>query len=306
MVDRRWLGALVVIGVLLAAVVGVNPLTRRVAGDPAPVSVAGAPAVGDCVRTVPTAERGSELEESLDYPVAGYGSCDSPIVGEVSSVDPAGAPAQRITGADYWPLSAQCALDAIGYTGSIPPVVDQGAGRPGVLWIPSLSFAYLPVGPNAAQRALGQHWSACVVGTPDGTAYLGRLHRVLAGGVLPAVFGSCWPSTAVRSTEQIPCDQPHPVELLGTSILSGTPVSVADVQAACLVYAGRVLHTADPTRQGAISVDVIGVNRTFAVDRSDLTYLADRDVSCYAKAAAGSKFNGTLVGIGDGPLPLVN
>ena len=134
-----------------------------------------------------------ELEQTVNYPTADYGRCDGPIVGEVSSVDGGLLPAERITGADYWPLSAQCALDGIVYTGSIPPVVNQGAGRPGILWIPSASLAFTPIGPNPTQRALGQHWSACVVGSDDTRPYVGRLHRALSSGALPAVFGSCWP-----------------------------------------------------------------------------------------------------------------
>ncbi|MEP6559807.1 MAG: hypothetical protein ABJD68_01865 [Nakamurella sp.] len=51
-------------------------------------------------------------------------------------------------------------------------------------------MAYTPVGPNAVQRALGQHWSAHIVGSYDAKRYLGRLHQVLSDGVLPAVFGS--------------------------------------------------------------------------------------------------------------------
>ena len=160
--------------------------------------------VGDCVGAVPTAERGEELADDHRLSDRRIRARTGPIVGEVSSVDQQATPAARITGAEYWPLSAQCALNAIGYTGSIPPVVDQGAGRPGMLWTPSMSIDYLPVGPNAAQRALGQHWSACIVGTPDGTPYVGRLRQVLAGGALPAVFGSCWPTTNLRSARQIP------------------------------------------------------------------------------------------------------
>jgi hypothetical protein len=297
---------IVLVGVLLTAMLTAGPLTRRVAGHPAALAVAGAPMIGDCVTGFPMAERGIEVDQTLDFPTAEFGPCDRPIVGEVSStVDRAVAPPRRITGAEYWPMSAQCALDAIGYLGSIPPVVDQGAGRPGILWTPSVSIAYLPIGPNAAQRTLGQHWSACVVGSNDGTAYTGRLQQALSSGVLPAVFGSCWPASYFRTARQTPCDQPHVVELLGTTLLGTHPVPAAEVRGACAQFAGRVMRTADPTRQGAIVVDIVGDDRGFADLPSGENYLQDRDVSCYAKAAAGSRFNGTLVGIGDGPLPLV-
>ena len=40
-VNRRWFGVLVLVGVLFVAVLGTDPLTRRVAGDPAVVTVPG-------------------------------------------------------------------------------------------------------------------------------------------------------------------------------------------------------------------------------------------------------------------------
>ncbi|MET0863416.1 MAG: hypothetical protein ABWZ98_03695 [Nakamurella sp.] len=305
--DRRWFGVVVVIGVLLVAVLGADPLVRRLAGNPAPVTVSGAPAVGDCVTSLPTVERGTELDERIDYPAAEYGPCDQPIVGEVSSVNEAGAPAATLSGADYWPLSSQCALDAIGYTDSIPPVVAQGAGRPGILWRSSVAFDYIPVGPNRAQRALGQHWSACIVGSPDATPFAGRLRAVLSEGVLPAVFGSCWSTTSARNSAQIPCGQSHSVELLGSTILRDSPAADTEIAAACTVYAGRVLRTADPTRQGAIDIEVeiVGFDRAYSAEGSGANEQPDREVSCFAKAAAGSQFNGTLVGIAGRPLPLV-
>jgi hypothetical protein len=296
---------IVVLGVLLAAVLGGNPLIRRVAGHPGVVTVSGAPEIGDCVTGLPAPEGGTELEQPIDYPVAEYGPCDGLIVGEVSSVDEVGSAARRITGADYWPLSAQCSLDAIGYTGSIPPVVNQGAGRPGILWIPSMSIAYTPVGPNAAQRALGQRWSACVVGSIDAAPYKGRLQHSLTSGALPAVFGSCWSASYFRTARQLPCTAPHVVELLGSTMVGTVPVAAADLQAACAQYAGRVLRSGDPTRQGAVLLDIVGEDRGFIDQPPTAGYLQDRDVSCFARAAAGAVFNGSLVGIGEGPLPLV-
>jgi hypothetical protein len=82
------------------------------------------------------------------------------------------------------------------------------------------------------------------------------------------------------------------------------PVAVADLRAACITYAGRVLRTADPTRQGAVRMDIFGNDRAFTGPPS-ATHLQDSRVSCYAQAGEGSRFDGTLVGIGDGPLPLV-
>ena len=303
-VNRRWFGVLVVVGVLLAAVLGPDPSTRRVAGNPTPVSVSKPPSIGLCVTTLTMADRRADLEEVTDFPTAVYGPCDGSTVGEISSVDQAAAPARQVTGADYWPLTSQCALDAIGYTGSIPPVVKQGAGRPGILWRPSLTFVYTPIGPDAAQRALGQHWSACVINSPTAHPYDGRLRGSLSNGVLPPAFGSCWPSNDVQSTRQIPCDEPHSVELLGTTILDTSPIPADDVRAACAVFAGRVMRTTDPNRQG-VQLDILDFMAPSANFPAGNSVLRDQYVSCYAMAPPGSRFGGTLVGNGERPLPLV-
>jgi len=220
-------------------------------------------------------------------------------------MDTSSLPPERINASDYQDAVAQCALDAIGYLGSIPPVVGPGVGQPGILWTSVLGFRYTQIGPTDVQRAAGQRWSACVVGSADLTPYVGRLRDVLTAGVLPSIFGSCWSTIDLSGSKEMRCDSPHTVELLGASNLGPTPVSAAEVQEACTVYAGRALRNADPTRGGAIRPEVLVYDEDAAIVPPIDSSLANRYVACVLIAQHGRYLNNTVVGIGQRPLPLV-
>jgi len=301
---------IVVACVLLAAVVAPNVAARRVAGSPVAAPIDEPPAPGTCVTAMadPWAADpapGFAVGKVIDFPTARFGPCAGTVIGEVAVVDSDTFPAKRIVDSDYQGAVQQCALDSIGYLGSIAPVVERAAGQQGIVWTPDLTFRYTPVGPTALQRAAGQRWSACVVGSAGVTPYLGRLHKVLDTGVLPPDFGSCWPSMRLRDAQQVPCDSPHVLEVLGSTNLGPAPVSGADVRDACAVYAGRALRTSDPTRQGALRLDILDFDMGASVSPAADADLRRSFVSCVVTAAGGRSFNGTLVGIGQRPLPLV-
>ena len=250
-------------------------------------------------------EPASAVGGVIDFPTAHFGPCDGAVVGEVAFVDTTALPPERIDANDYQNAVAQCALDAIGYPGSIPPVVGRGVGQSGILWTSVLGFRYTQIGPTDVQRAAGQQWSACAVGSADLTAYVGRLRDVLTTGVLPPVFGSCWPSIDVSGPKEIRCDSPHTVELLGATSLGSTPVSAAEVREACTVYTGRALRTADPTRDAAIRPEILAFDQDAPIIPPIDASLANRYVDCVLIAQNGRHLNNTLVGISQRPLPLV-
>ena len=113
----------------------------------------------------------------IDFPTAHFGPCDGAVVGEVAFMDTTALPPERIDANDYQNVVAQCALDAIGYLGSIPPVVGRGVGQSGILWTSVLDFRYTQIGPTDVQRAAGQQWSAYAVGSADPTVRLKPLSR---------------------------------------------------------------------------------------------------------------------------------
>ena len=306
--DRRWFGAIVVACTVLAAVVAPNVTARRVGGTAIPVAIDAPPAVGSCALTITdpwssNPETGFAVGNVIDYPTARFGPCAGAAVGEVVFVDAATSPPEQVVDNDYQTILQQCALDAIGYLGSIPPVVYRGFGQPGIVWSSVLAFRYTAIGPSAVQRAAGQRWSACAVGSTEAKPYVGRLRNVLSTGVLPPEFGSCWPSVDLVPVE-IPCDSPHAVELLGWSSIGSDSVSATELRQACTVYAGRALRTSDPTRDGAIRPEIVSFDRdTPTIPASDAV-LADGSAACVLIAQNGRQFNNTLVGIGQRPLPL--
>lgn len=308
---RRWWGAIIVAAVLTAAVVVPNVPGRRIAGDPVAGPVAGPPSAGDCVSWMadpwPRFDRPApQVEDVMDYPTATTGPCPGPdgdptagpIVGEVVSVENTAPPPARISATDYLSQLAQCPIDAIAYTGSIAPVVDVGGGT-SIVWAAQPEFRYTRVGPDRAQRARGQHWSACLIGADDGSPYRGRLRDVLTTGTLPPPFGACFPAPDPATAEPVACDRPHAAELIGTARLGPRPVTREQLRLACVAFAGRALRTADPTRGGAIDIRVV------TPDGPDPTAdpVVDSFASCLVVAPPGTTFGRSLIGLADGPIP---
>ncbi len=315
------MGGVVVLAVLMIAVVAPNWSQRRIAGEAVAVVIAGPPAVGDCVTSVPDMRvlrdggsyRGNGVwdegssdsgwENGIDYPSTVFGSCDGHIMGEVSSVHLAAGAPDRIPMIDYQTSSSQCALESIAYTGSIPPVVDGSADRPSIVWTPAINFQNTPVGPTAIQRLVGQDWSACVIGAPTGKPYVGRLAGVLDSGVLPSDFGNCWLTDQLDDSEQVGCDQPHAVELLGTTALGSAAYTAAEVQKSCVTYAGRTLRSDEPTRGGAIRFEILDFSDTVSVVEPSAGVLRDTYITCIATGQDDVRLDGSLIGLGNRPLP---
>ena len=111
------------------------------------------PSPGSCVTAMAdpwrsNPEPASAVGDVIDFPTAHFGPCDRAVFGEVAFVDTTALPPERIDANDYQNVVAQCALDAIGYLGSIPPVVGRGVGQSGILWTSVLDFRYTQIGPT--------------------------------------------------------------------------------------------------------------------------------------------------------------
>lgn len=294
---------------LLAAIVVPNLPGRRIAGDPVAGVVPGPPSTGDCATWIadpwPRFDNPApQIDDVFDYPTVTVGSCDGQIVGEVVSVEPGMEPPVQISATDYLSQLSQCPIDAITYTGSIAPVVDTASGT-SIVWSAQPEFRYTRVGPGRAQRAQGQQWSACLIGSADGVPYSGRLHNVLTDGTLPTPFGTCLRSIQGPGPDQLSCDRPHPAEVLATTTLGPRQVSGSDLQQACVDFAGRALRTPDPTRDGAIRIQVL-LPRDWGVQIIEPTAdpLKDTFADCVAVAPDGTMFVRSLIGVADGPLPI--
>jgi hypothetical protein len=277
--------------------------SSEISGQAMAMPLAGPPTVGQCVTSIggplPDLSAVTGLTNPVVYPTATFGPCDGTIVGEVASVLYGGNPPTLLTLFDYQAEAEACAEGTAGYTGSIASVVDNTSGPTAIAWNLGLTFMRVPVGPTSVQRRGDQHWSACVVTAQAGQPYRGRLQGALSTGAVPGSLGSCWTSRDLASADPVSCAVPHPIEVLGTSIVGQPPISTGDVRRSCSVFAGRVLRSPDPTARGALRIGLIILSSTAHAP------LGQYPVACVAMDVQARAFDGTLIGLQRRRLPTV-
>lgn len=291
---------LVGIGLIVLAFIGIgaaSTLRQRVtAGTALVVAVPPPPQVGDCVL-------GAEefpQRVSSGIPTFGYAPCAGVRSGEVVSVDadPWVDPGARDShtgmrdGSPADEIQTQCTAAADAYAGlpTGPPQVDPTAI--GVTFIPSIWLPVAPLYPDDRQRAAGQNWVACVVQSPTGTTFSGSLHAVFArdqsSGTLPIAFARCLVGDGTRTP--VSCEAPHQVELLGFRLVKDTPDAARLARTACTEFAATVLKRPDPTAGGALAVVSIYDPST-------------HEATCEVTSTNNRSLRGSLIGLGDRPIP---
>lgn len=90
---------------------------------------------------------------SLSYPIAEFGPCDRPVLGDVAAGHPVVGTVDRISMSGYRISASQCGLEGISYTGRYHRSLTD-RNRPSIVWTPAVSFQNTAVGPSAVQRAV--------------------------------------------------------------------------------------------------------------------------------------------------------
>jgi len=316
--DRRLVGALLVVVVLSAAIV-LPPLVTgaRVAGSASPIELPDPPRVGSCLLySLPAGGDGLTEGTSIDLAayragqsakdpdVAVFGPCDGAIAGEVVDVidapGDAGARLATAVGAEK-----QCRAAAWDYTGldvAAARLPDPRVAADPVSWSPSANLRYRWVQPEALQRAAGRTWLACVVTPSRPVLYSGSVAASFSGGRLPTPFGMCWAGDDVRAAMGIvDCSQPHRSELLSVGrVQDPTEWTAKQVREACRRVATTFIGRSDPTVGGALEIVVTPPD----LDRR-LLWNAPLDLTCYVTGSGGRQLDGTLVSLRDRSIPFV-
>ncbi|MEP6561958.1 MAG: hypothetical protein ABJD68_12905 [Nakamurella sp.] len=303
--DRRVAGIVVLIVALLAVVVVPSISGRRVTGNPIGLTFADPPRVGDCLTALPagSAEKGGGTPEVSAAAIT-FGTCSGSIGGEVVGVWPTAAAAQADQSGSR--RGGPCYRQAADFAGLLPfgrsTDVFGAAFDRAVYWKPTIGFNPVNVVPEPLAAAAGRTWVACLVIPTRETSYRGTLRAAYVGGRLPDAYGLCWNRDDLDSAATLlHCDEPHAAELLATGwVEDRSKIDLPDLDASCLTVAGRIMRTADPTRQGAISIVTDPVSKDGA-QRAD----APLAVNCFATAVSPQQLSGTVIGLGDSPLPLV-
>ncbi len=315
---RHWLGVgLVLLAVVTAAVLP-NIDGRPIAGQAQAVPVDGPPRVGDCLlEPVPGFEVAYDSNGLPRYVTGRIEPCTKSRFGEVagtltgplplnqSEPEPGTTPGSSI--------QQQCAISYLNYLGATVDTATMLLRPEFTYWTPMINADVTFYAPTPRQRAAGQAWMACVVhpGFAFREAQPPYDRSPRDGGPLPGPFGAC-ASMYSEPDGWMPaaCDGPHPIELIGMTAgpedLEG--VTQRDLDATCRSLAAR--RTGIPNLSSHDGLKVSAPAQHTAADAMDVAEegLGDegtlnRHAACIITATGSRELAGSLVGLGDRPIP---
>jgi hypothetical protein len=283
--DRRLIGALLVVAVVAVAVVVPARDGLRIAGRPTAIELPADPEVGDCLLVT-----------------ASFGPCaGQPAIGEVVSIVTATPdPYDRLVRAESSGTGCRAAaLTYAGLTAADGRYVPRLHEQPDpVNWKFSINVRTTWILPTALQHAAGRSWAACVVEPAGGNRYVGGLADAYSGGRLPDAYGVCWSSREVGvAMHKVDCAEPHLAELIAIGNVARDDVNPTEISGSCQSLAAEVMGRSDPTADGGLTVLI----DPDAADSLRWTREA-MGVVCYVVPNAHS-LTGTLVGLRDRPVP---
>jgi len=287
---------------LVAVMVVPSVAGRRTAGSAVAIVLPDPPQVGDCLLApISQSPAPDAWPREIPYAPASFGSCGGPIAGEIVAVWD--NPAEADEGARSR-LGGPCYRQAADFAGLVRSgrntVVPGGAVDPRVVWRPTIGFTAYRIVPGRVEQNAGRSWTACLAVPKTESTYRGSLRNAYTTGAMADAFALCWSGNDLNSIAAVlPCDQPHPTELLASGwIRDPSSLSRPDLDASCIELAAGIMHTVDATRAGALSI-VVDPFAPDATSRSD----APQRVNCVVTSADAQQLTGTLIGLGARPIP---
>ncbi len=314
--DRRLIGALLVVAAVVVATVVPLRDGLRVAGSAAIIELPADPVVGDCLLE-PTAEfwdgarvprrqatGATAIEPATKNPLAPtFGPCGGgAVAGEVVAIISAtGDASSRTARAERSGLD--CRASSLEFAGLTR--VDSRYSVPGQLgaapvsWRFSINLRTSWMLPSAVLRAAGRTWVACVVSPVTPSRYFGSIAGAYRDGDLPAPYGTCWDRPETGAGIQIvSCDRPHKAQLIAAgTIPSRDGVTTATIRQSCNGLTASVMRRGDPTAGGGLTIKV----SPEIPDRQEWRN-GSLDVVCFVTPTAQS-LTASVVGLADRPIP---
>jgi hypothetical protein len=299
--DRRGLGAVLVLAAVIVALVLPSLDGRRVAGAGSRVPIPSQPAVGNCLMGA------AERHSALNYPGAkvltvATGPCGGATFGEVVSVaeDARAFPSAMAYNDNSRPQSDACGQSARSYLGW-----DRSAdgGRPApdaaavAAWNPVVTQSVVLIGPDLSQYLTGQRWIACVV-LPQQAPYWGSIRGGATSSSAADAYGWCRAHTGTPAERALSCALPHDSEVLGWT---SAGASAAALMTSCTALVRTVTGLSDPTAAGRLKPSV-ELDKTIG-SQSGSGEAGSALARCVLRVEGNLRLGGGLTGIGDGPLP---
>jgi hypothetical protein len=326
---RRVAGVVLLLAVVLASLVISRIGGVRVGGTAVAAPGATVPAVGDCLGdvtgplTIPSLGAfppSPSSVASVGETSVTFTDCGGQHVGEVVAYRSVPGPGEGAAGT---PVSdgEWCREVAAGYRShSIWRFRSASEG----LWEPSTGQRFVAILSAPVQRS----WAACAVVSPGLESYVGSFVQSLADQPAPAPFGHCRSDDPID--RWVSCTSPHRVQEFGTAVTGG--MSPRAAIEACRSLIEQMTGLRDVNAGGVLRVVVVGGGLVadggadgsaagdsgggvgggdFGADDSGGGFGgadARGDESelgrCRLGAVAPNQLVGTLIGIGNGPLPL--
>lgn len=286
----------------------------------------GPPVVGDCVLDpIGTswdnpAVAGSALSgapTTYAYPRLAMKPCQGSRYGEVTAlIQTATEPVISISSDGTFVNDANvetCSPAASEYVG-IAMVGTQRAPLDGV-WYPSQTVDAAASVPSIRQAAAGQHWLACIVylgasagsqqTVADQERYDGPLRGSMSSGQQGNRIGTCATGSDLTggTLGLTGCGVVHRSEIFATGGSDARPLSRTNLQASCDRVVAHATGIPNITTAG-FTVQVLAIDSTGAHVTS-ASIPAGLNLSCGVTAEHERKLDGSLLALGDRPIPWV-
>lgn len=280
-----------IVAVCVVTMVLPNLNGRESTGSPVAMVLPAPPVLGSCaVAFIPEPAADRVAPGVARAPAVRFGRCSEEMLGEVVSVDPKGLAAVP-TYPDQLDRGCRGAADAyLGPAFAYAIRTESTAGGLAV-WHIAVGWSAVHVWPTALERAAGRTWSACLIVAANGRPYRGTVAEQRLAGSIPDEFGVCTERTWELSVGTTSCADPHPMQLMGETDIMGAGLTDEHLHDACVDVAKSVTGAEDPTAGGELRV-VLGARST-----------PDAQARCYLVATGERMLDGSLIGLGDGPVP---
>ena len=232
--DRRLGGVLLLVVVAVLAAIGPALVGRPVAGTAQPASIPAPPFIGQCIGDDPTA---SDVTRGPWLRSVEFVACEGDHFGEVVDVVPEGGSFSRQSRPGVTePDVGACEGPASRYLGQSAPVLSDPALR---RWDPVPAGSISIAGPTPLQRAAGQTWVVCLLGSAQ--AYRGSSAGAFSvARVLTAGLGTCLTDPDAVTYPIVPCGEAHRTEVLATTSLDDDDLLGDRLTDSCTVLAAAV------------------------------------------------------------------
>ncbi len=309
--SRRWSGILLLAIAAFAVFVIPRVLSPGIAGSPSGLPFPDPPPVGACVLVDPDAV--------VQVP------CSQEHDGEVAKSWPAGElPAPTfVLNRNYSMLAtdddgalltsdALCSGWGSQYVGTLKKFGPA-------LWSPAEpSYFTVTVGAPPGSGTESHHWVACVVFPGEQSKYLGSVHDSggATGNTRPDVFGWCFPTTSgATPAVYVSCAEPHRLEQLATFIPTQqmfyantitVETTMTEIDSRCRQLATQMIGAADPTFGGQLEIVAAAVSDLQDVGEGMESVVRSGLLipDCVVRYLGAGQLTGTVVGLGEHPLPL--